>query len=351
LINKLDFYIGKIFITKFCKIFFGFLILIFLIDVLESSRKLSQTFVFSDLLLSSLIKSLQLNIEILFFVIFLAALFSFIQLAKTSEIHVIKTSGYNNWKLAKPFLILLILISLMPIGLSNITSTYYGYQSKDNINLSNSGIWLKEKNAQEFFLINFNKFEKHNNLLKDINIICIKCQNISPQSLITAESATFNKSILFLNQVTINQQDQLPIEHQEHQLNVSFSETFMLNQIQDQDLKKLSFFQIWELFSTAKKSGVNKKKYQITIHRYLSNPILFVSVFLLAMIYGNTKPREGSFFKIILIGIVLNFVIYFLITITEQLIYLNFGSAILLLYLPKIILLLILHRKLTLHNF
>jgi len=351
LINKLDFYIGKIFLTKFCKIFFGFFILIFLIDTLESSRKLSQTFAFSDLLLSSTIKSLQLNIEILFFVIFLAALFSFIQLAKTSEIHVIKTSGYSNWKLAKPFILLIILISIMPIGLSKITSSYYENQNKGDIKLSSTGIWLKEQNAQEFFLINFNKFDQENNLLKDINVICLKCTNISPKTLLIADFARFDDNTLLLNQVTINQHGQLPIEYQDYQFKVSFSKNFLLNQIQNQDLKKLSFFQILELYTNAKQSGINKQEYQIAIHKYLSNPILFVSVFLLAMIFSNTKPREGSFFKIILIGIVLNFVIYFFITIIEQLIYLNLGSVIPLLYLPKIILFLILWRKLTLHNF
>ena len=108
---------------------------------------------------------------------------------------------------------------------------------------------------------------------------------------------------------------------------------------------------MWEQYKTAKKNGADMIEYEITFHRYLSNPILFISVFLLAMIFGNTKPRDGNFFKIILQSIILNFAIYLLITIIQQLLYLNLSGVFLLLYVPKITLMLILMRKAILYNF
>lgn len=352
MVKKLDLYIGKIFLQKFLKIFFGFFILIFLIDTLESSRKLTNEFLVLDLLEYAFIKSIHLSIEILFFVIFLATLFSLIQLNKTSEIHVIKTSGYNNWQLSRPFIIILVLISFLPILFSNVISKYYEQnENNQNISFGSTGIWFKEQNLNEFFLINLNKYNEANDKFQDINIICLRCNGISPKSVVKAKFALIENQEIRLQNVLIYQHNKLQIAHKNYHFKTSLSKSFVFSQIKNQDYKYLSFFQTLKLYQEAKRSGVNQKEYKITIHKYLSTPILFLATFLLAMVIGNIKPREGNFFKIILIGIILNFIIYFCITITEQLIHLNIGDAITLLYIPKIILLLILIRKVSLSNF
>lgn len=347
--SKIDTYITKILIKKIILICSAFFILIFLIDMLENSRKLSDSFTAYDLLELSALRSLNLISQILFFVTFLASLFTFLQLAKTSELQVMKTSGISNLQLAKPFLIVVFILSLLPaLVFSNINNYIEQKQISSFDNFGQTGLWLKEQGKQNYFLINFKGFDNRTETLKNVSVICLICQNFDSKSLIKADYAKIGNNQITLHNVVSHETNNLPKRITQYSFDVSFTKEFLLSYIKNHNKQKFSFFKLFEQIKTAENNGINTIFYEIELHNYLTTPLLFIAIFMLAMLLGNVKPREIKTRQIILLGITFNFIIYFVIAISQNLIYLKLGNILTFIYLPKLFLVLLLLRQLIL---
>ncbi|MBT4921534.1 MAG: LptF/LptG family permease [Rickettsiales bacterium] len=348
--SKLDIYIARTLISKILFITSAFFILIFLIDLLENSRKLSDSFKFYNLLLFSTLHAFEIIAQILFFITFLGCLFTFLQFAKTSELQVMKISGVSNLRIAKPFLIIILGLSLLP---SILFSQISDYTSSKQLQTTNSfgatGLWLKEQSQHNYFLINFKGFDVGRKLLQNVSIVCFNCSGFEDNTLITAKAAKIAQGQLTIYNVTAHEANKLPNKLDQMSLPLSFSQEFLLSYIMNHNKQKFSFFKLFDQIKTSKANGINTLFYRIELHNYLTNPLLFLAIFMLAMRLGSIKPREGDALKMILIGIAINFVIYFILAITQNLIHLKLGNIFTFIYLPKLILTLLFSRQLLLH--
>ncbi|MBT4989340.1 MAG: LptF/LptG family permease [Rickettsiales bacterium] len=346
LFAKLDRYIARILLTKIIQITGAFFLLIFLIDILENSRKLSKTFLLPDLLTLSSIHSLEIIAQILFFTTFLASLFTFLQLARTSEIQVIRTSGITNFRLAKPFLIIVIVMSLLPSVLLSYIGDYNASKtSQSHSNFGTSGLWLKEQNQQNYFLLNLKGYKASSKQLENISIICFKCSDFADNTLIKATNAELSQNKLTLHNITVNQAKELPNSLLEYSFPVSFSQEFFFSYLNNHNKEIYGIFKLIKLIQKSEINGINTLSYRIALHNYLTTPLLFLAIFMLAMILGNIKPRESNIIKIVLIGILINFIIYFVLALIQHFIYLKLGNIFTFIYLPKLILALLLFRQ------
>ena len=341
MISILDRYIALTFIKKFSVIFLAFFILIFSIDIIENIRHISARLTFLNIIENASLNSLIIISKILFFITFLAILFSFIKLQKSSELHIIFNSGISIWRLSFPILLLVILISLTPaIIFSNIHQDFNKIQHQSIYKFGNNGIWLKEKNSKEYFLFNFKQYNNQNSNLENIKIICFKCSLTANKSIIFAKKAKFidNKLHLFDNKIFQN----TIIPHKSSQIifDVNFEEDFVISLIKNHNKNKYSFFQLPTHIQKLEANGINAIYYKIILHEYLSTPLFFICIFLLAILISNYQPRQHNYANIILKGILFNFLIYFILVIFNNLILLKIGNILTFVYLPKILLIL-----------
>ena len=259
-----------------------------------------------------------------------------------------RTSGYSNLRLSAPLLILIIIISLLPAMLfSNIANIDNPQATSTKYKANSASIWIKEKNTENYFLLNFQSSNQNQKLLKNIRIACIKCSNILPHSLIIANYATINNSKLYISDPLIYEQDLTPNQIPKLILNTSLSEEAILSHIDNYGKKKHSFFKLPNIIKTMEENGINALFYKIELHQHLASPLLFIGILLLALYLTNMSPRNNNYQKIILTGILLNFVLYFTLEIAQSLIFLKLGGVFSLIYLPRILLILIILYKLT----
>lgn len=320
--KKIINYLIKEFSISLLIFFLIFLSLIVISTYIEEiiffrEKDLSGNFFLKTLILS-LIKTPTLIINISPFIFLFAGIFFFAKLLRSNEITPLSLSGLSkNFVTIVPacfsfFCGLIIIIILSPI--SSEFSKYYEtikqkYTNNDNlIIMSNTGIWVKEKQNDKTIIIradrivdqNFDKlsnvtiykFDNNNSLLERIDSRKVLVEEkywriINPKKILEKEKISndiiFNTSINFLN------------------LKEFFSNA--------------DVFSIWNIskeLENIRSRGYYGQDLIITLNKYLSLPFLLFSMIILATFFTLKIGFKFNNFIYAFFGILAGIIVYFL---------------------------------------
>lgn len=151
-------YIGSRFLQAFWMIYAGLLGVISLVNSLQMIKDLAKydNLTFGRVLMMTGLRLPEVGLDLMPFAILIAAVFTFWRLTRTSELVVVRATGVSAWQfLLAPiviglFLALLKMMVLNPIGAVMIgkyehMEAQYASYSNNVINISSSGLWLRQK--------------------------------------------------------------------------------------------------------------------------------------------------------------------------------------------------------------
>lgn len=281
-------------------------------------KNLSDSFFIKTFILS-LIKTPTLIINISPFIFLFSAIFFFVKLMRSNEITPLSLSGFSkNFVTLVPAIFsfisgLLIILILTPI--SSELSKYYEtvkqkYTNNDNlIIMSNTGLWVKEKNNDSIYIIradrildqSFNKlsnttiykFDKNYNLVEriDANKVIIKKKN---WEIYEAKKITLNQRLL-IEKTNFNTT-----------INLSNLKNFFSN---------ANIFSIWNINNELDKirnRGYFGQDLIITLNKYLSLPFLLFSMIILATFFTLKIGFKFNNFIYAFFGVLAGIIVYFL---------------------------------------
>jgi len=315
--------INKYLIINFSKvllntvlIFFALAVILNLFEEIEFFKNSNQSIVLPLILSASFVPSLIL--ELLPFIVFLAAVFYFLHLKANKDLLSIKVFGYSNIR------IILILSffafffgSFVLMAVNPITSTLIKYYEIEKakyaqdvnhlVSVNKNGLWVKENSSLGYKIINA-QLEKDE--LKNISIYEF---NIDGRILkrIEAKTANIDKDPWIMKDVLVhdvlNNNQTIILEYYKFKTKNTLVKINSLYR----NLNTISFINLITNYSKLKDKGYTAKLLNEKINKFVSLPFfLFLMVILASIFTLGSIDRKQNYYYVV-VSILVCVVIYY----------------------------------------
>lgn len=323
IINK---YVSKLFLSNFIKIFLGFFIIIFLVNLIDNLDNIGNNSTsFGTIFLVAVLKAPDFLNSISPSLIMFAALLTFFSLSSNSEVVIIRVAGFSMWHMVLPIAITAFFCGLFWILIYNsisISALKYGeridtIQTK-NINRSfispKNGIWIKQDNSEfedgyvviRSRLVYKDNIEMIDNTLWFFNDTNSFYKRLDNKSMILMDGYWHTTGSILNTNLSFNAK----LGQNKIATNIEkeiFSEKF-LNYLQDPRL--FSIYRLPGAISDLTSLGLDPTKFKVQLNYLITLPILFVAVVVLASFFGINNFRDLSSSIKLTLGIAVGLFIY-----------------------------------------
>ena len=318
-LKKYQTYLAALFIDKFIKISLVFFCIIILVNFFEEIRfsekhdvKIYYVFYLSLLNAPSLI------FEILPFIFFVSTIFFYIQLNDNHELEIFNSNGISNIKIIYVLTIVtsilgLILLLFYYTLASNLKSKYLDVKNRfSNSNeylavVNDDGLWIKEEIDNKLYIIHAEKLKKNKLKYLTINEASKYYEN---KNTIVAETANITSKNWKLENVSILSKDGKSSKFKSYIHNSSFNGEIISNLFSN--LNALNIYELHKLANSYLKIGYSNTDIKIHLNKVYSMPLFYVLMTILGFIIINKLKYIKSKFFVIIFGVFVSVVVYYL---------------------------------------
>ena len=308
-------YLLKGYLKNFFKVLaiaYCFGVILNLFEEIEFFKNIEVNFVIPLMLTGVFIPSM--IIKLLPFIIFISSMWFMIQIRNNKDLLTLKIFGYSNMRI---FFILaffsfvlgwIILVAINPITSS--MSTFYektkSNYSKDIdhlVNFNKNGLWIKEELSEKKRIISAERPDGYN--LINIKIFHFD-QNSALLEKIFAEKANIKSNTWELTNVRVFQLNKGILNMNEltkYEINSVYNYNKINNLFKNFDT--LSFLKIITKKNNLLENGYSNAFLKESLHKMLSIPFFLFFMTALASIFTMNTLKKGDNFKLILIGLII----------------------------------------------
>ncbi len=291
------------------------------IDLIELIRRSSSKSIeFNILFQMSILHIPSLFPIILPTVFLLSSMNTYMKLNKNNELSVLRASGFSIWSLIFPALINVMLISsifillfnpifaLMNIKFKNYESIYF----KGNAGLysiSQTGLWLREKNDAFEYVINAKHYSSQEKKLKEVKIFKFDLNNKFLERIDIENVDMINDRLWKLVDGYKLELNKPPKEFKELNLDINLD----VNKIEKnfRPPETISFWELETYIKNLENSGFSVRKHVIYKNYLHSYPLILTAMVLLGCILSIKKERVKKNIIKIIFGIIIGVVFHF----------------------------------------
>ncbi len=323
----LGYYFAKTFLKNILMVFLLFLFLITVVDLIELSRELSKakTVSFSDILLIALYRAPKFAESIFPFAVMFGAAGSLILLNKRLELVVARASGVSAWQFLTPFALTAVFLGLFsamiynPLAISGAASSrgieanVFG-KIKGSYASKTHSFWLRLNQKSGDIVLRARVARDSGTRLSSLSLYRFNpdgsaLDRIEARRAQYVERTSGEKIFLLFEAITtVPGKKGIPTERLE--IPVEITKTQL--QARVEQASDVGFWQLPAKEANAVASGKNPLPFATQFHALLSQPLLFVSMVLLAATVSLRFARFGQSGKAILCGVLAGFVLYVL---------------------------------------
>lgn len=337
-INLIPKYIAKRFLISFVQISFGFALLIFFVNLMESLDKVkySNSPFYAAIFMAFLNIPNFLN-DIAPSLVIISAIATFVNLSIKSEITIMRISGFSLWNILYPIMLTSFalgvfwvcvfgsLSSQMSKQFANLENKYVKQEIREAVE-PKSGIWIRQENVNkdsEEIIIQAQKVYSENLELENVTIWFFN-KNQEFYKKINAKNITLQKGYWQLNDLTVNNFKQLNFKITQDKLLTNLEAEFVRQRIVNdfENVKQFSIFELPSLITKLRNSGFNAKKFLVQLNYLISTPFLFMSITLIACYFGLNHIRNHNIALMTFLGIIVGLIFYIISSIMSA-----FGSS------------------------
>ncbi|MBX2834192.1 MAG: LPS export ABC transporter permease LptG [Micavibrio sp.] len=340
---KLSFTIGRYmtgsYLINLVGMLFGLLSLIYLFDTIELIRRASKydTVPLSLVLQMGLFKLPEVG-QILFpFAILFSAILTLWQFNRRSELVVLRSSGFSIWQILFPLIALAIMIGCLQITVINpvgsvLLSKYerfkdqYIKQQDEQIALFSGGLWLRQTvhykqetsviendkqptRSEGYVILHARKIDQKNWILKEVSAYYFNSDNEFVMR-VEADQSTLEKGRWQFKDVHI-----LGKAGQTRQTATYNLPTYLTVKDIEESFSAPEAMSFWELPShirTLEETGFNASRLRVYYQNLLAQPLFLAAMIILAATVAMRPYRSGGTFMLVMIGVFMGFVVFFL---------------------------------------
>ncbi len=319
IIKKYQSYLYSLFLKKFILITMVFFCIVLIINFFEEikfSEKNNIDIYYSVYL--SFLNAPSIIFEIFPFIFLITVKTLYLNLNDKNEIKILNSNGISNFKIV----LLLIVISTL-VGLflllfyysfsSSLKSQYLDIKNRfSDTNeylavVKSDGLWIKEEIEENVYFIHAERFDK--NFLKSITISEIN-KYYKSKNTITASKANIVSKNWYLEDVSIIDNNGNKNEYKSLVYNSSFNGEIISNLFSN--LNSLNVYELHNLSNSYSKIGYSNTDIKIHLNKIYSMPFFYILMTILGFIIINKLKNFKSRFFVIIFGIFVSVVIYYL---------------------------------------
>ena len=245
-------------------------------------------------------------------------MFFFINLYEKEEVELLRSHGVNNFRVTFIISTVSLITGILLIVIyysfsSNLKSLYLNFKyqfsnSSDHLAVVNSdGLWIKEKNNGNIFIINA-KIYKFNSL-EEIKITQLD-QNYKLLNTIIADKANIEKKEWVLNKVTMFNEEKENKLYDYYNYNSSFNGKIISNLYSN--LNSLNIFELLKLKQNYKDIGYSATEIKLHLNKLYSLPIyLTLTTIIGALLMFKFNYVKSKFFLVV-IGVIVSVIFYYI---------------------------------------
>ncbi len=351
-------YLAKHYTINLILLLIGLLSVLYLFDTVELIRRASKhdDILISTVLQMGLLKLPEVGQTLFPFAVLFSAMYTFWQLTRRYELIVVRSSGFSVWQFLLPMAAIAITFGVLqmtvinPVGAVFISKfedmeRVYLKRQKNQIAVSEEGLWLrqpvlidstpkeppiqKSTNAltqetpdekpftnvqtpnlvEGYVVVHAQKVKQPEWILKNVTVFYFTKDNKFLQR-VDAKSATLEKEFWKLKDVTIHTSGAA----RKFEKNYSLPTTLTIRDIQESfsSPESMSFWKLPDYIRTLEQTGFDATRLKIYYQNLLSQPLMFCAMILLAAAVSLRPPRAKGTFVMIIGGVFIGFIIFFL---------------------------------------
>lgn len=292
------------------------------IDLIELIRRSSSKNIeFSVLLKMSILHIPSLFPIILPTVFLLSSMNTYMKLNKNNELSVLRASGFSIWSLIFPAMINVMLISSIFILLFNpifafMNIKFKNYESiyfKGNAGLysiSQTGLWLRERNDSFEYVINAKHYSSQEKKLKEVKIFKFDLNNKFLERIDIENVDMISDRLWILINGYRLELNKPPQKFKELDLDINLDVKKIEKNFRPPET--ISFWELQTYINNLENSGFSVRKHVIYKNYLYSYPLILMAMVLLGCVLSIKKERIKKNIIKIIFGIIIGVVFHFL---------------------------------------
>ncbi|HTZ36019.1 MAG TPA: LPS export ABC transporter permease LptG [Stellaceae bacterium] len=320
--KTLSAYIARQFFVWFCGVYGAMLSISFLIDYIELLRRGATR---SGVTLGVLLEMAALKLphtaqEVMPFAILFGTMLAFWRLTRSNELVVARAAGVSVWQFLTPAVLVALTVGIVAVTVFNpvasqMEATYeqldarYLKQSSDQLELSNSGLWLRQAEpGGGQVVIHGDKLVAPQLLLGEVSLFFFDAAH-KFNSRIEAKTAQLDDGFWDIKNGNRWQTSDQPQPVPEMHLPTKFTTHRIEESLASPDT--MSFWALPGFISLLEQSGFSAQRHRLQFNILLARPFLFCAMVLVAATFSLRMQRRGGATLMIVGGVGAGFLLYF----------------------------------------
>lgn len=313
----------------------AFSLIIFFVNLLEVIDKSSGSNIpFFIILAMAFLQIPDFLNDIVPSIILFSAIMTFFMLSLKSEITIIRSCGYSLWNIVQPVAATAFLLGIFWITVFSPLSILMGrsfeflegkYVRNElrSVIMPSGGIWLKQPNLQkegEEIVIQARKIYRENTEFDDVAIWFFDKQGGFYKKFDVKKMLLKDDSWV-LSDIVLNDSTSLNVKVEGAVIPTNLKPEFIMDKVVSnfQNVKLFSLFELPQLISSLKISGLQSVKFEVYLNSLLSKPFLFLSMVLIACYFGINNFRDRMAMITLFIGVIFGLSLYISLSIINAL--------------------------------
>lgn len=327
--HTLSRYLAKNYMVNLILLTLALFSVIYLFDTVELLRRASKhtEIPLSLVLEMGLLKLPEVGQTILPFAVLFSAIFTFWQLTRRYELIVVRASGFSVWQFLAPVLAVAVAAGFLqmtiinPVGalligkFQQLEKTYLK-QEENQIALLKEGLWLRQGTDHGYMILHAGKINQADWSLQDTSVLFFDKSDQFLQR-IDAPEAQLEKGQWIFHRV-----NSYRVGGQPQKLdNFSIPTSLTAAEVEDSfsSPAAMSFWRLPAHIRTLKETGFDASRLRVHYQSLLAQPLMFAAMILLAASVSMRPPRFRGAFMLIVAGIMIGFVVFFLSSFLQAL--------------------------------
>lgn len=321
----LHFYFARRFLWTFLSIFFTFVMLLGLIDLVDELQDFPDL-TFGEVLEIVLLKLPKANYEILPLIIILASVALFVRLARSSELVVVRAAGRSALGSLIAPLTVAAMIGILSVTMFNpivaasskryndLVNTYVGFGS-NVLAISAEGLWLRQGTSEGQTVIHAARASSDVSVLFDATFVSFSPEG-EPLSRIAARTATLAEGEWQLTKAKKwdlgrgRNPESEAVASEEMSIPSSLTQARIV-----ESFGKPEYIPIWDLprfIAQLEQAGFSARRYEMWFQMELARPLFLTALVLVAAAFTMRHSRLGNTGVAVLTAVMLGFSLHYI---------------------------------------
>ena len=322
LARTLSSYIARQFFGWFCSVFGAMATITFLVDYIELIRRGASR---ANVSLATLFEMAALKVphttqEVMPFAVLFGTMLAFWRLTRSNELVVVRAAGVSVWQFLTPAILVAMLVGIVAVTVYNpiASSMEANYeklnnrdlrQSGDEMSISNTGLWLRQNDANGGQIVIHGERTSSPTLLLSKASLFFFSKTSGFTSRVEARSARLDNGYWLVEGGSRFRPGNPPEPVPELRLPTHLTTAKIEESLASPDT--MSFWDLPGFINLLEESGFAAQRHRLHFNVLLARPFLFCAMVLVAATFSLRMQRRGGATMMIVSGVVAGFILYF----------------------------------------